>query len=164
MLQEKHNQQKSNHNKIEESLKNLYISLKYKIGLEDKKKNMNDYFKAEFDRLEKVDLAILMDYLNEMIDIYADYKTDKALFETNQKLRDDENIYKLDGSKNDIERLIEEDGFECLTIKYENPKKSIENSKFKDYFQYEKIIKKLEAEIRNRIQVRFIKEFLFLFS
>jgi len=155
MPQETNTFSKNNPFKIEENLKNLYISLKYKIKKGNDKPIINDYCKDELEKLKTIDLNILMDYLKEMIDIYADYKTDKALFENSQKIRV-ENISKIGGSTNDTEILMEENDFDCLTIKHDISNKNKENFKTKDYLEYEKIIMKLEAQIRNRIQVRNI--------
>jgi len=155
MSKESNLKPKMNYLKLEESLKNLYISLKYKMTKEEKKPNISEYNKKEFEKLKKVDMAILIDYLKEMIDIYADFKSEKALYDNNQKIRE-ESINRMDLIKNDVEIYIEEKEFDCLTIKNEiTHKNNILNNNFKckDYLEYEEIIKKLEAEIRDRIQV-----------
>ncbi len=162
----------NNHNtdfsEIEANLKNLYISLKYKINSDKIKLNENEFKIFELEKLKRLDLNILVNYLKEMIEIYSDFRIEKSIMNNNRNfVEKDFDIMNLSFINNDVEIPIEEKSFDCLTIKNEKnddfdnnreyikqiKKSSNSNWKNKEYVEYERLIQKLEAEIRERIKV-----------
>ena len=146
---------------LRDAITDLYLDVKIRSSEEIDQYDTNQ-FQKERDRLNSLSLVTIVEYIKSSIEILMNMKLDESEQKTTSKYRpssrpyfkreDKASVNELELGKNKTSDPKKEIDLDPSKIKLEDTNKSILTD-YEPPKEYEKVIQKLEADVRNHIRV-----------